>query len=1034
MAGSPAACRSARRCARCSPSVHPEGVITQLSTRWDGPIDAPAHYRVKGAAERPVAQRARGERHDAVGRPGLRNATVQLDASEAGGEARIGLRAGRGRAARRVRRAGAAVRPARRQAGLEDRAARRRRCRTSRCGCARRRFANADAEGELSATWRTGAGDGMARGGRYPGQLELDGRIGSARAARTVRYLPLGLPDSVRSYVGRAVLGRHDRARPRSGSAATSGTSRSTAASRAASGEFRIDAKVDDLAFAYIPGEAPHARARPSGTAWPPLTAVSGELDRRPHAGSRSATPGRASAAPTGPQIHGAIPQLGDHARLRRSTATARGPLAEMLRYVNATPIGRWTGACARAPPAARHGRSQARARDPARRPRARPGVKGSLALGGNDVRMTPDTPLLGAAKARIDFTQSAFTVAAGSARALGGDMSFEGGSQGDARSASAARARPPPRRCATPPSSAGSRACRCSGQARLSRDARVRRRPAAGRRDEQPRRPRRRPAASARRKAAPATLRAAHPDRARRRRARRSARARSAAGRRSAAPCRRGSCARLGRRGARGPRCDPADACRGADARRAAASRLRPARRRRDRGRRPQESLNVDEWEAVADRLLHEPARGDAAPPGRSTPAAARAMFPTTIGLRVGELTTGSRRLGNVTAGLSREGEPVAGQRRCRRARRLHRVPAGAARRRTGRAGRGTVYARLARLSLPKGEAERVESLLDEQPASVPALDIVVDDFELRGKRLGRLEIEAANRSSGGRDAVREWRLSKLNLVMPEAQLSGDRHLGRRRGTGRARRRSRAAMDFTLDARRQRRPARAPRHGQGRARRQGLARRRACRGPARRSRPTTAKMTGADQGRDRCRPVPEGRARARRACSACSACSRCRGACCSTSATCSRRASRSTTSPATCSIGARRGHAPTTCACAAPAAAVLMEGERRHRARDAEPARRRRPEINAGTASLAYRGHQSGDRPRHLPGAVLPEQAADRRGEHARVPRHRAVGRSEGRAGRAQHVRRIAGAASTRPPQRAAPTTPTTRAERGAR
>ena len=28
--------------------VQPEGVITQLSTRWDGPIDAPAHYRVKG--------------------------------------------------------------------------------------------------------------------------------------------------------------------------------------------------------------------------------------------------------------------------------------------------------------------------------------------------------------------------------------------------------------------------------------------------------------------------------------------------------------------------------------------------------------------------------------------------------------------------------------------------------------------------------------------------------------------------------------------------------------------------------------------------------------------------------------------------------------------------------------------------------------------------------------------------------------------------------------------------------------------------
>ena len=31
-------------------------------------------------------------------------------------------------------------------------------------------------------------------------------------------------------------------------------------------------------------------------------------------------------------------------------------------------------------------------------------------------------------------------------------------------------------------------------------------------------------------------------------------------------------------------------------------------------------------------------------------------------------------------------------------------------------------------------------EALLEQQPASIPALDIVVDDFELRGKKLGRV------------------------------------------------------------------------------------------------------------------------------------------------------------------------------------------------------------------------------------------------------------------------------------------------------
>src|SRR5207249_3288013 len=58
--------------------------------------------------------------------------------------------------------------------------------------------------------------------------------------------------------------------------------------------------------------------------------------------------------------------------------------------------------------------------------------VKGSIAFAGNDVRITPDTPLLGAAKARVDFTHKGFTIVGGTARVLGGDASFEGGTLAD--------------------------------------------------------------------------------------------------------------------------------------------------------------------------------------------------------------------------------------------------------------------------------------------------------------------------------------------------------------------------------------------------------------------------------------------------------------------------------------------------------------------------------------------------------------------------------------------------------------------------
>jgi uncharacterized protein YhdP len=327
--------------------VRPQGVITKLSTRWDGPLDAPAHYRVKGVLSglslvaRPAAQR------DAIGRPGLSNATVQLDASEVGGEARIGIAGGMldlpGVFAERElpldrfdARLAWKIDPMPGNAAPQ--------VTVKATGVS---FANRDAEGQLTASWRTGRGEGFARGGRYPGELELDGVLANAKAARTARYLPLGLPEGVRAYVGGAVR---------------SGTIRSGVfrvrgdlwdfpfhdARSARDGEFRIAGKVDDMTFAYVPGEpvasgsgASRSSARRESP-WPPLTGVSGELvvDRS------SLEILNASAQLGGAEwkgIHGRIARLADAARLDID-GTGRGPLAEMLRFVNATPVGEWTG------------------------------------------------------------------------------------------------------------------------------------------------------------------------------------------------------------------------------------------------------------------------------------------------------------------------------------------------------------------------------------------------------------------------------------------------------------------------------------------------------------------------------------------------------------------------------------------------------------------------------------------------------------------------------------------------------------------
>jgi uncharacterized protein YhdP len=130
---------------------------------------------------------------------------------------------------------------------------------------------------------------------------------------------------------------------------------------------------------------------------------------------------------------------------------------------------------------------------------------------------------------------------------------------------------------------------------------------------------------------------------------------------------------------------------------------------------------------------------------------------------------------------------------------------------RQPGGAGAGRLYARLSRLSLGQSTANEVEAILNEQPANVPALDIVVEDLELRGKKLGRVEIEAINRGAGTvarEGGVREWRLNKLNVIVPEATLTATGNwvavnaqqpvaAGGSRGTAERRR---SVMNFRLD------------------------------------------------------------------------------------------------------------------------------------------------------------------------------------------------------------------------------------------
>jgi len=105
-----------------------------------------------------------------------------------------------------------------------------------------------------------------------------------------------------------------------------------------------------------------------------------------------------------------------------------------------------------------------------------------------------------------------------------------------------------------------------------------------------------------------------------------------------------------------------------------------------------------------------------------------------------------------------------------------------------------GKATARLTSLIIPKTAASEVGELLEGKGGTtqMPALDIIAENFELYGKKLGRLEL-VANNIPGS--VSREWRINKLSLVNPDGELKGSGKWTAREGGDSA-----THLDFTLE------------------------------------------------------------------------------------------------------------------------------------------------------------------------------------------------------------------------------------------
>ena len=742
----------------------PKGLVHEIQAAWSGPLERLQKYQVRARIEGLAL--AGDKAGVAPSHLGLRGATVDIDMTQAGGKAALAITAG------------ALVLPGvfedpvvpldRLSADVRwqlegDRIA---------VQANDMQFANADAQGQARATWHTSVASPAHGLGRFPGVLDLTGSLTRANGARVHRYLPLAIDKEARHYVRDAVV---------AGSASSvqfhvKGDLHHLPFNDPKQGEFRIAARVKDVTYAYVPPAFQPANTKP----WPALTELAGELifDRSSMQvrGASGSFAGRRGLRLS--KVEAQIPDL-THTVVAVN-ADARGPLPELLALMTTSPLGEMTGNALAQATGAGSANLQLHLSLPINDLRQSK-VQGSVTLAGNELRITPDTPALDRLRGVLQFSDTGFSLTNVQAQALGGPLRLDGGMRALAANAPATESAVQLRAQGTATAEGLQQATqlgllsrlaqRAKGSAPYTMNLAFRR----GIPEIQ--------VATALQGMAldlPAPLGKAAgtslPLRFETQVARESlAGLASGAPNAAATPLRDQITLDLGALGSASYVRDVSRAqprvLRGAIGVGLAQGESAPMPLQGVVANIQQDRLDVDAWENVLTQATLTPPLAStdtpAAAAAAAEPGSAQDYLPTSMALRARALTLQGRTLHNVVLGAVRDNttwhanldaNELNGYLEYRQPGSPNYV-------------NGRIFARLSRINMPQSDVTQVEQLLDEQPGSLPALDIVVEDFELRGKHLGRVEIEAQNR--GGDGSQREWRLTRFNILAPEASLT---------------------------------------------------------------------------------------------------------------------------------------------------------------------------------------------------------------------------------------------------------------------
>ena len=259
-------------------------------------------------------------------------------------------------------------------------------------------FANADLAGSAAGTWRSHQ--------EGPGEIDLTAHLTRANITATQRYLPAVAGPAVRDWIRRAIT------------RGTSSDARLTLAGDLAAfpfaqgrnGRFLIAIKAQDATLQYA-------------DAWPAISAVNAEVRIDGTRLSIDATGGRVLGAQIGP-THVEIADLRDAAPALHVEGVASGPTREFLAFVAQTPVAEWIGHASDDVTAVGDGRLKL-AFDLPLRDRGHPTIAGEYEFVANALRL-PGAPPLGGVNGKLAFSERDLRVNDLAAEAFGGPVKLQ--------------------------------------------------------------------------------------------------------------------------------------------------------------------------------------------------------------------------------------------------------------------------------------------------------------------------------------------------------------------------------------------------------------------------------------------------------------------------------------------------------------------------------------------------------------------------------------------------------------------------------